>query len=313
MFVRKEYTNPKQERKHKLSPVATGPFEVVDFNADTVVVKDGDTRERISRDRVVAAPNPHGRMPQTGTADAAEPEAATPDAPAISPNGSDTTSTASSIGNAIGEPIEPGVFSRFRGRRGTPRARSQQPVSPEQADTSPRDTSVDVPSALRRLDPANSADAETEEEPAPQAIDSSTHTRYVAQLPPELGYDVQLHHPLRAGPLTALSTKDQETDQADAEDLVPARNTRQGSQPAHLGMPVAPSRTTDVKTTTPFWDRQMMTKCTPAWWCHNSMLWTESSVTGTRRTESFFIGYCGTATPSVSPHGSPLLTCRVAR
>ena len=38
VFVRKEYTNPQVERKQKLSPVADGPYDVVEVNQDTVVL-----------------------------------------------------------------------------------------------------------------------------------------------------------------------------------------------------------------------------------------------------------------------------------
>lgn len=43
-------------KRHKLSPVATGPHEVVEFNEETVVISRGDEVERISRHRVVNAP-----------------------------------------------------------------------------------------------------------------------------------------------------------------------------------------------------------------------------------------------------------------
>ena len=57
VFVRKEYTNPHVERKHKLSPVADGPYDVVEVNQDTVVIETEDGfRERLSRDRVTLTP-----------------------------------------------------------------------------------------------------------------------------------------------------------------------------------------------------------------------------------------------------------------
>ena len=40
VYVRKEYINPQKERKDKLSPVAEGPYKVLNANADTVVIKD---------------------------------------------------------------------------------------------------------------------------------------------------------------------------------------------------------------------------------------------------------------------------------
>ena len=57
VYVRKEYINPQKERKHKLSSVAEGPYEVLDTNADRVVINDGSRVERLSRDRVVLAPS----------------------------------------------------------------------------------------------------------------------------------------------------------------------------------------------------------------------------------------------------------------
>ena len=61
VFIRKEYFNPKKDKKHKLATIATGPYEVIEVNQDTVVIKDDDLQhERISRDRVVMAPPPRG-------------------------------------------------------------------------------------------------------------------------------------------------------------------------------------------------------------------------------------------------------------
>ena len=57
VFVRKEYTNPQVERKHKLSSVADGPYDVVEVNQGTFVIETEDRfRERHSRDRVTLAP-----------------------------------------------------------------------------------------------------------------------------------------------------------------------------------------------------------------------------------------------------------------
>ena len=39
VFLRKEYTNPRVEGKHKLSPVAEGPFPVKEVNNDTLVIE----------------------------------------------------------------------------------------------------------------------------------------------------------------------------------------------------------------------------------------------------------------------------------
>ena len=57
VFVRKEYSN-KSERKHKLAPIADGPFRVISANAHTVLIEDGSRRERISKDRVESVPKP---------------------------------------------------------------------------------------------------------------------------------------------------------------------------------------------------------------------------------------------------------------
>lgn len=57
VFVRKEYFG-KQNPRHKLSPIAEGPFRVIDTTEQTVVIQDGLRQEKISRDRVVGAPSP---------------------------------------------------------------------------------------------------------------------------------------------------------------------------------------------------------------------------------------------------------------
>ena len=53
VFVRREYF---KEGKHKLSPLADGPFWVVDVDDETAVVRIGDQDERVSRDRLALAP-----------------------------------------------------------------------------------------------------------------------------------------------------------------------------------------------------------------------------------------------------------------
>ena len=58
VFLRKDYTNPRTDTKHKLAPLATGPHKVVSYDGRTVVVQVGDEQERVSRDRVVPAPTP---------------------------------------------------------------------------------------------------------------------------------------------------------------------------------------------------------------------------------------------------------------
>lgn len=42
--------------RHKLSPITTRPFEVIEMNSETIVVKREDEVERLSRERVVLAP-----------------------------------------------------------------------------------------------------------------------------------------------------------------------------------------------------------------------------------------------------------------
>ena len=66
VFLRKEYYNPEKERRHKLSPIADGPYRVVEVASDTVVLDIDNQRERISRDRVSLAPNPNLEL-ATGT------------------------------------------------------------------------------------------------------------------------------------------------------------------------------------------------------------------------------------------------------
>ena len=56
VFIRKEYFNPKKDKKHKMTAIVTGPYEVIEINKDTAAIKDEDRQhERISRDRVVMA------------------------------------------------------------------------------------------------------------------------------------------------------------------------------------------------------------------------------------------------------------------
>lgn len=56
VFPGKEYSNPRAEKKYKLSPTTEGPFPVREAKEDTLVLERGDgTHERVSRDRVVLA------------------------------------------------------------------------------------------------------------------------------------------------------------------------------------------------------------------------------------------------------------------
>ena len=57
VFIRRDHT-PRTESRHKLAPVADGPFEVVGADEHTVVVKIDENVERVSRDRVELAPKP---------------------------------------------------------------------------------------------------------------------------------------------------------------------------------------------------------------------------------------------------------------
>ena len=58
VFLRKDYHEPKVGTKHKLAPVATGPYKVISVSDKTLVIKIGERHERVSRDRVEIAPNP---------------------------------------------------------------------------------------------------------------------------------------------------------------------------------------------------------------------------------------------------------------
>ena len=57
VFLRRDHTL-RTESRHKLAPVANGPFEVVGADEHTVAVKIDENVERVSRDRVQLAPKP---------------------------------------------------------------------------------------------------------------------------------------------------------------------------------------------------------------------------------------------------------------
>lgn len=57
VFIRKEYFS-KENPKHKLAPIADGPYKVKSGNEKTVVIEIGQHYEGVSRDRVVKAPPP---------------------------------------------------------------------------------------------------------------------------------------------------------------------------------------------------------------------------------------------------------------
>ena len=57
VFLRKDYTNPRRESKHKLAPIATGTKKVTAREASTVMnERENLEQENVSRDRVVRAP-----------------------------------------------------------------------------------------------------------------------------------------------------------------------------------------------------------------------------------------------------------------
>lgn len=70
-FGRKKYYG-KDMPKHKLAPIADGPFRVVSVNTDTSFLDINKEHERLSLDRFVLAPSPeaalkHNRLPIGGT------------------------------------------------------------------------------------------------------------------------------------------------------------------------------------------------------------------------------------------------------
>ena len=63
-FVRKDYSNPREDTRHKLAARVDGPFFVHSTDAHTAVLKMGDNLERISLDRVTPAPSPLQNEPR---------------------------------------------------------------------------------------------------------------------------------------------------------------------------------------------------------------------------------------------------------
>ena len=105
VFVRRDHT-PRTESRHKLAPVADGPFEVLEANSDTVVVKTGDDVERISRDRVELAPTPNLVQQQDSVSANAEQEPAEQGmAVALPPNSTEI------------DDYQPGIWTRLSSRR----------------------------------------------------------------------------------------------------------------------------------------------------------------------------------------------------
>lgn len=58
------------QRRHNLSPVVSGPFGIIQLDSERVVIRRDDDVERISRGRVVTAPDPtpDGTSVQTAAA-----------------------------------------------------------------------------------------------------------------------------------------------------------------------------------------------------------------------------------------------------
>lgn len=54
IFVRREYTK-QAEGKHKLQPIADGPFQIITSDVTIVTVRIGNKVQKISRDRMVEA------------------------------------------------------------------------------------------------------------------------------------------------------------------------------------------------------------------------------------------------------------------
>jgi len=64
-FVRKDYSNPRDDTRHKLAARVYGPFQVHSVNEHTDVLRMGDNLERISLDRVTPALSPVENEPET--------------------------------------------------------------------------------------------------------------------------------------------------------------------------------------------------------------------------------------------------------
>ena len=75
VFLRKDYTNPRRESKHKLASIATGPYKVTAREANTVTIeREKLEQENVSRDRFVRAPTPMDIV----ITDSVPPESGTP-------------------------------------------------------------------------------------------------------------------------------------------------------------------------------------------------------------------------------------------
>ena len=78
VFIRKDH-HARHEPKHKLSPIANGPYRVIDADDKTLNVAIGQRHERMSRDRVEWAPTPlPDEPPPVETAEPNDSEVVTP-------------------------------------------------------------------------------------------------------------------------------------------------------------------------------------------------------------------------------------------
>ena len=92
VFLRKDYTNPRRESKHKLGPIATGAYKVTAREVNGVTIERENLEpEKVSRDRVVRAPIPmdfviaDSEQPEPGTPPAEIDVDATPDSISVNP------------------------------------------------------------------------------------------------------------------------------------------------------------------------------------------------------------------------------------
>ena len=117
VFLRKDYTNPRRESKHKLGPIATGTYKVPAREANTVTIeRENLEQEKVYRDRVVRAPTPMG----IGIADSVPTELGTPQTEVDVEATPDSISVNPSLGLAdipppltAGESHPTGIYTRF--------------------------------------------------------------------------------------------------------------------------------------------------------------------------------------------------------
>ena len=117
VFLRKDYTNPRRESKHKLAPIATGPYKVTARDSNTVTIELGNLEEeKVSRDRIVRAPT----LMDIVITDSIPPESGTPLTEVVVEATPDSISVNPSVGLAgipptltAGESPPKGVHTRF--------------------------------------------------------------------------------------------------------------------------------------------------------------------------------------------------------